>query len=71
MAIYNGTGEGYGDLIAYTNFTIKSTPGEIWDLGVRFDEIIVPDIDKKVAVKIVDTYFVPSQDIFNHSYFVV
>ena len=60
MAIYNGTGLGLGTLHSYTNFTVETTPGEIYDLGVVFKNDIVPSIDQINPVKVVDTYFVPS-----------
>ena len=58
MAIYNGTGLGLGTLHSYTNFTVETTPGEIYDLGVVFKNDIVPSIDQINPVKVVDcNYF--------------
>lgn len=71
MAIYNGTGLGLGTMMSYTNFTVQMTPGEIFDLGVVFKNEIVPSIDPVKPIKVVDTYFRPSQQVFNDSYFIV
>lgn len=67
MAVYNGTGEGYGDFLTYTNFTVETTPAEVTDIGVVFSDIEVG----LQTVKVVDTYFLPEQEMWNHTYFVV
>jgi hypothetical protein len=36
MTMYNGTGLGWGDMLAYTNFTVETKPSIISDLGVVF-----------------------------------
>jgi hypothetical protein len=46
MAIYNGTGFGYGDLISYTNFTVATSPEAISNLGVVFREELVTEENK-------------------------
>ena len=46
MAIYNGTGFGFGDLISYTNFTVATSPEAISNLGVVFREELVTEENK-------------------------
>jgi len=72
MAIYNGTGFGYGELISYTNFTVATSPAAISNLGVVFREELVTDKNKASSmIKVMDTFFVPQQEMWNQTYIVV
>lgn len=59
MGIYNGTGFGFGDLISFTNFTATASPEVVSDAGVVFGEELVPSINPKTPIKVMDTFFVP------------
>ena len=69
MGIYNGSAEGWGDLMSFTNFTVKTSPAPVNDIGVLFKEEIIADIDPTNPTTVIDTFFVPSQEMFNGTYF--
>lgn len=54
--------------MSYTNFTVKTSPANIFELGVLFKEDLVADIDPVNPITNIETFFVPSQEMFNGSY---
>jgi len=55
-----------GRLLSEGNFTYVPKPAGIMDMGVVFDQVVDKTSGNKVIA--MDTYFVPSVNIWNNSY---